>query len=591
MKKIFVNTLITGCFLSACSFKPFDREPRSLTVSSIPGIVQDEQKLNATYSYLLYQFHDQRGEDEKAQKALAQTLQYDSESNSLRLQLATDLLERGLYASAREELFKLRDKSDEAKKIFIRVLIREGSLSEARAELDKWLLKYPKDEEFYTLRVRIEIEDKNLELAQKIVKNFLKEIPDSSQAYLLRGSLMQVKSKDKLAMADYKKSLELDSQNVTAASHLAVLQDMVGLKDEALQTYSWLAELTDNPEFHKRLGLLYMEKLDSRRAIAALEAYSIHQPKDYQNMARLAALYIQMKDYEQAEFKLSHLIVNQPKNDTVRYYYSTALFEQNKKDLALNEIRKINKESAFYPERLSMELSCLWDLGQEEKSKALAHSTALELLAKKKKTDEPLYSVLYSFLSQKKMKALAQQVLEKGLEIFPKNSNLRYVRALSFDEEGKWKEALAMGRSLLKEDSGNPALQNLVGYILADKGIDLKESERLIEAALKNKPDDPYVLDSKAWLRYKQNHLEEALSLLETCHKLKPDEPVIMIHLADILAKKGRIQDAIGWYDKAIKKGIDAVHERIRVQESLARYQIANDRKISCSSGGLCSSK
>ena len=591
MKKIFVTILITGCFLSACSFKAFDREPRTLTVSSIPGIVQDEQKLNATYSYLLYQFHDQRGEDEKAQKALAQTLQYDSESNSLRLQLATDLIERGLYASAREELFKLRDKSDEAKKIFIRVLIREGSLSEARAELDKWLLKYPKDEEFYTLRVRIEIEDKNLELAQKIVKNFLKEIPDSSQAYLLRGSLMQVKSKDKLAMADYKKSFELDSQNVTAAAHLAVLQDMVGLKDEALQTYSWLAELTDNPEFHKRLGLLYMEKLDSRRAIAALEAYSIHQPKDYQNMARLAALYIQMKDYEQAEFKLSHLIVNQPKNDTVRYYYSTALFEQNKKDLALNEIRKINKESAFYPERLSMELSCLWDLGQEEKSKALAHSTALELLAKKKKTDEPLYSVLYSFLSQKKMKALAQQVLEKGLEIFPKNSNLRYVRALSFDEEGKWKEALAMGRSLLKEDSGNPALQNLVGYILADKGIDLKESERLIEAALKNKPDDPYVLDSKAWLKYKQNHLEEALSLLETCHKLKPDEPVIMIHLADILAKKGRIQDAIGWYDKAIKKGIDAVHERIRVQESLARYQIANDRKISCSSGGLCSSK
>jgi predicted Zn-dependent protease len=189
------------------------------------------------------------------------------------------------------------------------------------------------------------------------------------------------------------------------------------------------------------------------------------------------------------------------------------------------------------------------------------------------------------------MKALAQQILDKGLEAFPKNSNLRYSRALAFDEEGKWKEALAMGRSLLKEDSGNPALQNLVGYILADKGIDLKESERLIEAALKNKPDDPYVLDSKAWLKYKQNRIEEALNLLETCHKLKPDEPVIMIHLADILAKKGRIQDAIGWYDKAIKKGIDAVHERIRVQESLARYQIANDRKISCSSGGLCSSK
>jgi pentatricopeptide repeat protein len=64
-----------------------------------------------------------------------------------------------------------------------------------------------------------------------------------------------------------------------------------------------------------------------------------------------------------------------------------------------------------------------------------------------------------------------------------------------------------------------------------------------------------------------------------------------MIHLADVLAKKGRIQDAISWYDKAIKAGIETTHERLRVQELLARHQLANDRKISCSSGGLCSSK
>ena len=165
------------------------------------------------------------------------------------------------------------------------------------------------------------------------------------------------------------------------------------------------------------------------------------------------------------------------------------------------------------------------------------------------------------------------------------------MQALAFDDAGKWKEALGIGRSLLKEDHKNPALQNLVGYILADKGIDLKESERLIEAALKTKPEDPYVLDSKAWLKFKQNRVDEALALLEACQKLKPDEPVIMIHLADVLAKKGRIQDAIAWYEKAIKSGIEAIHERIRVQEFLATYQFANDRKISCSSGDLCPSK
>lgn len=591
MKKTLGLSILIGCFLSDCTFKAFVHETRKLKVSSVPGINQDEEKLNATYSYLLYQFHDHNGDDQKAQKALTQALRNDPESSHLRLQFATDLFERGLYASAREELLKLKDKNDDAEKIYIQVLIREGSLSEARAELDKWLIKFPKDEEFYALRVRIEIEDKNLELAQKILKNFLKEIPDSSQAYMLRGRFMQIENNAKLALSDYKKSLELDSQNVAAAAHLALLQDTVGMKEEALETYSWLVELTDNPEFHKRLGLLYLEKSDLRRSIAALEAYSRHKPADFQNMARLATLYFEMKDFEQAEFKLSRLIEQQPQNEAVRLYYSTALFEQNKKDLALNEIRKIKKESIYFPDRLSMELSCLWDLGQEEKSKALAHSSAVELLGKHKKTDEPLFSILYTFLNQKKMKTLAQQVLNKGLEVFPKNSNLRYVHALALDEAGKWKEALGIGRSLLKEDSGNPALQNLVGYILADKAIDLKEAELLINAALKSRPNDPYIMDSKAWLRFKQNRIDEALGLLEASYKLKPDEPVIMIHLADVLAKKGRIQDAISWYDKAIKAGIETTHERLRVQEFLARYQLANDRKISCSSGGLCSSK
>src|SRR5206468_2301880 len=97
-------------------------------------------------------------------------------------------------------------------------------------------------------RARIEVEDQNIHAANAVIKRFIAEIPDSSQAFLLRGRVLQVQNKDKDAIADYKHSLELDPQNVSAAAHLAFLQDVSGQKVEATKTYSWLADLTDNPE-------------------------------------------------------------------------------------------------------------------------------------------------------------------------------------------------------------------------------------------------------------------------------------------------------------------------------------------------------
>ncbi len=45
---------------------------------------------------------------------------------------------------------------------------------------------------------------------------------------------------------------------------------------------------------------------------------------------------------------------------------------------------------------------------------------------------------------------------------------------------------------------------NDYGYLLADRGENLDEAERLLEIAIKALPDQPNVLDSIGWLRYKQ---------------------------------------------------------------------------------------
>lgn len=580
MQRAVALVFISAALSISCTFKERQQEPRSLKVNSTNSFVQDTDKLNATYSYLVFLYHNNKGDVDIARRALDKTIASDPKSAVLKLAKAEDLYTRGLYASAREELIQLKDQDKEAEKLFIQVLVREGNLSEARVALDQWIEKYPKDEEFFSLRTRIEIEDQNVTAAESLLKRFLASIPDSSQAHLLRGRVRQMQNKEKLALQDYKTALELDAQNVSAAAHLAFLQDLTGKRDEALQTYAWLADLTDNPEFHKRLGLLYLERSDTRRAIAALESYARHQPADQQNLARLAALYLELKDYEQAEYKLTELIKQQPANESLRYYYAAALFELNKKSQALIEIRKIDAGSSLYSERVRIELDSLWDLGQEGNAKGIAEKIALEMMGKKVEANEALYTVVYTFLSQKKIKILAKDVLAKALELYPKSAQLRYNHALALDEEGKVKEALALGQALLVEDSSNPALQNLVGYLLASQGIELKRAEKLIDAALKTRPQDPFIMDSKAWVLFKQNKLPEALALLEEVHRLKPEEPIVLIHLGDVLAKLGRIQEAMALYEKALTVGIDATHERLRVQETVQRIQSQPDRKI-----------
>ncbi len=575
--------MISLWFISgSCTFKNIAKnEPRELKTTEIKGIVQNEKKLNATYSYLLYLYHNNSGDSELARKALALSLKSDPDSTELKLQEAQDLFTRGLYASARESLLSIRKQNSEAEKLYIQLLVREGNLSEARVALDKWLAAYPKDEDFYSLRARIEIEEQNLAAADKVLLGFIRELPESSQVYLLRGRVHQIRDKNKEAVSDYRRALELDPQNVTAAAHLAFLQDMIGQKEDAMKTYVWLADATDNPEFHKRLGLIYLEKSDPRRAIAALEAYARHQPQDMQNRARLAALYLEIKEYEQAEYKLKGLIEEQPTNDLIRYYYSAALSELEKKELALKELVKIKREATVFPEKIKLELEIMGQLGQEKNAKTLALNLANETMAKAAHEDQSLFGVLYVYLSQKKLKTQSRQLLERGLELFPKNNLLRYNLALLLDEEGKWQEALKIAQLLLKEDSENPAIKNLVGYIMANQGVELKKAESLIEAALKMRPDDPYILDSKAWVKFKLNKHSEALSILENIVKLKPEESVFKIHLADVLAKVGRIQEALALYEKALGDGVDAARDRLRAQEQIAKLQDFTNRKIS----------
>lgn len=97
-----------------------------------------------------------------------------------------------------------------------------------------------------------------------------------------------------------------------------------------------------------------------------------------------------------------------------------------------------------------------------------------------------------------------------------------------------------------------PAL-NYLGYMWAERGENLVQSEEFIRRALEKEPSNAAYLDSLGWVLYQQGRFHEALDPLEKAARLTsadPD-PTIEEHLGDVFEKLGRRADAIKAWERA----------------------------------------
>ncbi len=96
---------------------------------------------------------------------------------------------------------------------------------------------------------------------------------------------------------------------------------------------------------------------------------------------------------------------------------------------------------------------------------------------------------------------------------------------------------------LLADRGDDPTLLNALGYTLADHGTDLSRAEGLIRKSLTIMPDNPAILDSMGWVRFKRGDSKGAIEYLKRSYLLAHD-PEIAAHWAEALWKSGAQQEA-----------------------------------------------
>lgn len=147
----------------------------------------------------------------------------------------------------------------------------------------------------------------------------------------------------------------------------------------------------------------------------------------------------------------------------------------------------------------------------------------------------------------------AFDILSTALDQYPGNHDLLYSRALAAEKIDRLDRLEQDLRRILADEPDNGQALNALGYTLADRTDRHQEALALIRRALEQLPDDPAVLDSMGWVKYKLGDNEEALKYLQKAYD-QAQEPEIVMHLSEVLWSVGKRDEARTIWEKAYEK-------------------------------------
>ncbi len=137
----------------------------------------------------------------------------------------------------------------------------------------------------------------------------------------------------------------------------------------------------------------------------------------------------------------------------------------------------------------------------------------------------------------------------KGIDALPDpndkgNTVYYYYRGICEERSHQWSKAEVDMKKALELQPDQPHVLNYLGYSWIDQGTNLDEGMKMIKEAVKQRPDDGYIVDSLGWAYFRIGNYEEAAKTLERAIDLKPEDPTINDHLGDAYWRVGRTLEA-----------------------------------------------
>lgn len=176
-----------------------------------------------------------------------------------------------------------------------------------------------------------------------------------------------------------------------------------------------------------------------------------------------------------------------------------------------------------------------------------------------KKTQEILHwcrQTIVRLLAVQGKYPAAMAKAEAFLRLDEKDTELLSIMSSCLSSMGKDREARTLLEKALKIKPNDPGLNNNLGYLYTEQGINLDKAERMIRKALAEK-DVAAFMDSLGWVLYKKGKLKEAAAtfkkVLAMIARDGQDHSVIHDHIGDTYYRLGRVDEALEQWKQAVK--------------------------------------
>jgi len=131
--------------------------------------------------------------------------------------------------------------------------------------------------------------------------------------------------------------------------------------------------------------------------------------------------------------------------------------------------------------------------------------------------------------------------------------DLLYARSLVYERQKKIELAETDLRAVLAQAPNDARALNALGFMLIVHTQRLDDAEKLVTKALALTPEEPAVIDSMGWLRFRQGKTNEALELLKRAYERFPD-PEVAAHYGEALWVQGEHERAKTVWNRALQE-------------------------------------
>ncbi len=506
----------------------------------------------------------QSGEEQLYQRATQIALQSRSAESAL------------IAAHAWQDSFP---NSADANRYLLRILVALNRVDETADPLRKELATSPLRTKLITLRALPQIYGHVSDKAQaaRIVEEAaageLKNPATGPAAWVAIGRMRFAAGNASGALDAAKRAIALDPTDEGAGTLALQLVDArVPGADRLLASY--LAG-TPSPEVRMNYARFLLQERRNDEARSQLEQLTRSNPELADAWLVLASLNIQAKLLDDAIAALrQYIALSEPKADDPavakalsRAYLMAAEIATTRSNYPAAQ-DWLSRADKIAPGDFSVSIqqaSLLARQGDLAKARALIQKFPAST------PDDMLRKLLAEaqLLKEAKQFDEAARIMAQAAQLSPEDNDIVYEQAMLAEKAGRPEEMEHLLRKIIERQPDYYHASNALGYSMADRGVDLEQARSHIDAALRYAPEDPFILDSKAWVEYRLGNKSEAREILKKVFARQQD--------AEIAAHYGEVLWSLGERDKAMdvwREGLSKEPGNETLRETLKRFGV-----------------